>query len=423
MVVIKSNRFGTISYPAELNALHMDDNTDRRSVGEEEKEEAEDCISTEAVTSTPASGKGKRKREETTGSCRNTRRRSSRLRAMSKNGTESSGMDDSREEMTPSLTAMITQMSRDIAKLTKNVTGIEDKIVNTVAASIAPLTKKIDATEKKVNRMEKKQTAELAAIRETVGDQVRLAVEEKIEEIGKKVSGCVVVGGEEDEEENENTYAKKTADGRRGKESGKKSGQGNAEDQAYWNARRCLRVYPVPGKDEQEQIRELDAFVLDKLKIPSGVLNQKDINYIRRVRTTRNSKIKDELLVSFSSIEARDLVLSYARNLSEWVDGKGAPTAGLRLEIPEKLMGDFKSLEQYGHAMRGKHGNGLKRHIKMDDSIKGLYIDLYLPKQKEWVRVDLDIANRDNKSRRTQKSKKIPTSQLFTSESAEENDE
>ena len=157
--------------------------------------------------------------------------------------------------------------------------------------------------------------------------------------------------------------------------------------------------------------------------MPSGLLNKDDVQFVRKVRTARNSKIQDELLVSFTTIEARDLVMSYARNLGNWVGENGAPLAGMRLEIPEKLMGEFRALEQYGHAMKGKHGNGFKRHIKMDDMMKCLYIDLYLPKQKEWISVDMDLVLRDNEGRRNKKKKNIPTSQLMTCESTAENGE
>ena len=81
-------------------------------------------------------------------------------------------------------------------------------------------------------------------------------------------------------------------------------------------------------------------------------------------------------MVSFNSVDARDLVQSYARNLSAWVGEDGKPQAGIRMQIPERLRGDFKILERYGHAMKNKHKDGFKRHIKIDDTKLCLYMDV-----------------------------------------------
>ena len=53
---------------------------------------------------------------------------------------------------------------------------------------------------------------------------------------------------------------------------------------------------------------ELDEFFDKKLKVPSGVLSSNDINYVRRVAATRRAKVQEEVLVSFNSVEARDMV-------------------------------------------------------------------------------------------------------------------
>ena len=68
-------------------------------------------------------------------------------------------------------------------------------------------------------------------------------------------------------------------------------------------------------------------------------------------------------------------------------------------------MSDFKALEQYGHAMREKHGKDFKRHTKLDDSCLCVYLDVFLPGPKAWVRVDVDLARKDNQKRIARKSK------------------
>ena len=71
------------------------------------------------------------------------------------------------------------------------------------------------------------------------------------------------------------------------------------------------------------------------------------------------------------------------------------------MEIPERLIGDHKALEMYGHNMKNKHGNGFKRHTKLDDTKLCLYMDAFVPKLKTWVRIEVDQAREDNDRRRS----------------------
>ena len=85
------------------------------------------------------------------------------------------------------------------------------------------------------------------------------------------------------------------------------------------------------------------------------------------------------------------------------------------LEIPERLLGDFKACEQYGHAMKNKHGVGFKRHTKLDDSLMCVYMEVYLPKKKTWVRVDMVTVSKDNKGRQARRTKATESDLLSTS--------
>ena len=87
------------------------------------------------------------------------------------------------------------------------------------------------------------------------------------------------------------------------------------------------------------------------------------------------------------------------------------------MEIPERLLGDFKTLERYGHAMKKKHKSNFKRHIKMDDSGLCLYMDAYIPKAGDWVRIDMDIAKADNAKRQKKISQLTEKKLLCTAES------
>ena len=176
----------------------------------------------------------------------------------------------------------------------------------------------------------------------------------------------------------------------------------------------------MQGASEAQIRQSLEQFVAEKLKIPTGDLCNSDINYVRRTKSGRKSKVKDEVVVSFTSTAARDLVQSHARNLAEYVGEDGKPLAGIRMEVPERLMADFKALEQYGHAMREKHGKLFKRHIKLDDATLGIYLDVFIPRTKSWVRVDVGLARADNLKRQSVRSRGTDRDLLTTDDNEEQ---
>ena len=99
-----------------------------------------------------------------------------------------------------------------------------------------------------------------------------------------------------------------------------------------------MRFFPIAGITKDELLKSLDEFVLQKLRVPFGVLSSEDIGFVRRARTTKRSKTKDEVVVQFASVEARDLVYSHAKNLAEFVDKETRrPLSGVRMEVPERL--------------------------------------------------------------------------------------
>ena len=93
------------------------------------------------------------------------------------------------------------------------------------------------------------------------------------------------------------------------------------------------------------------------------------------------------------------------------------------MEVPERLLSDFRALERYGHAMRDKHGTNFKRHATLDDAALCVYLDVYLPQPKIWVRVDAEHARKDNFRRTEKTTKKASPDQLSTAGSEEEEDE
>ena len=74
---------------------------------------------------------------------------------------------------------------------------------------------------------------------------------------------------------------------------------------------------------------------------------------------------KIEVLVDFIDLESRDTVTSYARNLATHKDVQGDPNAGLSLDVPSQLMGDFKLLKAHSRKLRARYGPEFKCHISV----------------------------------------------------------
>ena len=111
----------------------------------------------------------------------------------------------------------------------------------------------------------------------------------------------------------------------------------------------------------------------------------------------KKRKIESEVVVRFRTVQTRDMVVSYAPNLRAWrdQDGSSANATGLRLEIPDHLMGTFKVLERYGHHLKARHGEGLRRHIRFDDYNSTLVMDYALPNKDTWERTDFENAREE----------------------------
>ena len=109
------------------------------------------------------------------------------------------------------------------------------------------------------------------------------------------------------------------------------------------------------------------------------------IESVEKLPPSRQNKKNEEVLVCFSTVELRDLVQTYATNLS-----KAEGNAGMRLEIPPFLHNDFKVLEAHGNELRrryGRDGDPVCRSIKYEDSERGLVKDIKMPGNEEWQRV------------------------------------
>ena len=175
------------------------------------------------------------------------------------------------------------------------------------------------------------------------------------------------------------------------------------ERRSYWWSRKCLKIWPVDGENKEEMYKFLELFIRTKLKIPTGIVDAKDIADVRRCRIGRGQKARGEILVVFSDVESRDLTASYARNLGEFTDGNNRPTAGLRPDIPSFLGGVHRTLLQYGFGLKTRYKSGFKRNIRFEDAELSLVIDICLPNSNgtpgsEWTTVSYERALSDRKS-------------------------
>ena len=171
------------------------------------------------------------------------------------------------------------------------------------------------------------------------------------------------------------------------------------EETKYMFARRSLRMWPISGAKTSDLWEAVGDFLQKCLRIPRSSLAESDVEEVRRItdakrnfrRENRVSSITNEVLVVFKDTMTRDMVLSYAPNLSDWRGSKGG-NVGIRIEIPIHLKQVFNTLQNHGFSLREEHGPELKRHVKFDDEERSLFLHVKLPGETEWIRVDHEYA-------------------------------
>ena len=161
----------------------------------------------------------------------------------------------------------------------------------------------------------------------------------------------------------------------------------------YWASRRSIRIWPVKAPDDEYSLRiATGEFLAKKLKMPGTNLDLSKIQRVRKIKTPRGTnKITDELLVTFIDVQARDHAMSHAKNLAEFSKTM-TDRPGIRLDYPDFLGPDFRSLETFGARMRARCGEGFKRNIRFDDDNLRLYMDINMPSQDSWTSITPEIA-------------------------------
>ena len=191
---------------------------------------------------------------------------------------------------------------------------------------------------------------------------------------------------------------------------------------AYLLARRSVRMWPIENSSPQTLWKGVGEFLHKALGIPESDIGPDDIEDVTATPEPKYAagNINKEALVTFACPRVREMVVSSSPNLSNLMD-KGVPTAGLRLEIPDELMGQFCLLSRFGTRLRARHGVGTKRHVKFDDLDGSLYMNIKLPGDDSWskittetARIDMEKTAKDESTLVLQRihAKPLPTSRM-----------
>ena len=124
-------------------------------------------------------------------------------------------------------------------------------------------------------------------------------------------------------------------------------------------------VWPIIGGDLRKSVGD---FLKGRLKLDSSFMVTMGDLSVKRVPFTERSKVKNEAIVVFASVEVRDIVRRSAKELA------GHPDAGIRLEIPYCLQSNLKALESVSFALKKKYP-AIKRNVKFDDEHQDLVLD------------------------------------------------
>ena len=154
----------------------------------------------------------------------------------------------------------------------------------------------------------------------------------------------------------------------------------SAHSKRFWECRRSLRIWPVPGPNRRDSFVE---FLKNKMEFDEDSI--KDLGSYT-VQETRANKARnpEEVLVYFESKESRDLVKGGGTKLAKY-----GQTAGIRIQVPGHLMSNFRVLESLAFHLKQKDST-LRRVVKFDEDCMDLFMDVKV--MGEWRRVYPDQA-------------------------------
>ena len=153
---------------------------------------------------------------------------------------------------------------------------------------------------------------------------------------------------------------------------------GSRKEQSYNRCRRSLRLRPIGQGSEAELVKE---FMRTYLRIDDAGIERLGAFTVERVPYGPKTRHKDEAIVHFSTVEARDVVRSSASNLA----GCGQEV-GIRLEIPSHMRAAMRALQGVSYDIKMRHKKS-RRNILFDDDTCELVLDFSLGDDRPWKRL------------------------------------
>lgn len=180
------------------------------------------------------------------------------------------------------------------------------------------------------------------------------------------------------------------------------------QDDEYNVARRSLRLWPVSR--EGSLLDRTVEFLVAELLVDEQYASDLRLEVRRapgiqrgreREQTAPAARIKDEVVVVFSSIRERDDIRAHAKNLEK----KGR---GVRLEVPDHLWPSFRVLQDLAFELKQKNPK-LRRNVLFDDANRDLKMD-FSNDATTWKTVLPDEARRSLARCRPTRARKLSVS-------------
>ena len=135
---------------------------------------------------------------------------------------------------------------------------------------------------------------------------------------------------------------------------------------------------PIPPGDDLE---EVDRFMRECLRLDSCQVESLGPYSVRRVPYGSAAKVKNEVVVTYQTTEARDVVKGAAKNLA----GKSLDY-GVRLELPNHLKSAMTALQGISYDIKQKFPAS-RRNVFFDDSMMDLVLDICTSEGQSWKRI------------------------------------
>ena len=148
------------------------------------------------------------------------------------------------------------------------------------------------------------------------------------------------------------------------------------QENKFWECRRSLRLWPIQDANTEG----LKDFLKNRLLLDDSFIEE-DMGAVTIKRNVEKPKNKDEVCVIFESKQVRDKIKAQGPSLANYRE-----EAGMRLQIPDYLQKDFKTLMALAYDMK-KSNKELRRNVKFNEESLGLYIDIQTKREGEWRRI------------------------------------